>query len=104
VLENSPANENSGECLGIESRTYNDPAYEKIFAAHNSSANEIEQREGYNPHKAWPFHLQPIDVSQTAGTPQGYFCREDPRYYGYPIAWAHSVLDAVLRKWRLVKL
>jgi len=98
TYENSTAEEFSKDNLGTGAKIHDDPEYEAIFAAQNSTAIEFERREGYNPHKAWPFHLQPIDTSDTAGTPQEYCCQKDPRYYGYPIAWAHSVLDAVPRK------
>jgi len=93
ALENSPASECYGDYLGTGSRTYNDPKYEEIFAAHNPSVNEVERRDGYKP---WPFKLRPIDVSQTASTPSGYNRREDPRYHGYPLAWAHSIIDETL--------
>jgi len=51
AYENSSAEEFSKDSLGTGSKTHDDPEYEAIFAAHNPSANELERREGYNPHK-----------------------------------------------------
>jgi hypothetical protein len=76
--------------LGSPFSGYFDPEYEALFAAHNPSVCEVDRREGYNPHKAWPFILTPVDTILAAPAPAGYSHPRDSRILGYAIAWARN--------------
>jgi len=101
AFENSPAKVYHGAYLGINSKIYYDAEYEPLFAAHKQSDNDPES-ENYDPQKAWPFILKPIDTSRTAPVPAGYNLLQDPRIRGYSIASDHSILDKEQGRWKSV--
>jgi hypothetical protein len=91
LFAHTPATAGSNDYFGTSPREAIDREYELLFAAHNPSVCKVDRREGYNPHKVWPFVLTLIDASHTAPAPADYDRPRDPRILGYAITWASSI-------------